>query len=129
MPDTGVTRTYELDVSYQTIAPDGVTKNGLVVNGGFPGPLIEADWGDWIKIDVTNNLPDEGTSLHWHGLLQTSTPWYDGVPSVGQCPIAPGKTMTYLFRADMYGTSWCKFYTILWFSVVRLAQPLNFPNP
>jgi FtsP/CotA-like multicopper oxidase with cupredoxin domain len=83
-----------------------VTKNGLVVNGGFPGPLIEANWGDWIKVNVKNSLTDEGTALHWHGLLQKETQWFDGVPSVGQCPIAPGKSMTYLFRADMYGTSW-----------------------
>jgi hypothetical protein len=76
VPDTGVTRTYDFSVAYQTIAPDGVTKNGLVVNGGFPGPAIEANWGDWIQVTVTNNLPDEGTSLHWHGLLQKGTPWY-----------------------------------------------------
>jgi hypothetical protein len=44
MPDTGVTRTYDLHVAYQTIAPDGVTRNGLTVNGQFPGPLIEANW-------------------------------------------------------------------------------------
>jgi FtsP/CotA-like multicopper oxidase with cupredoxin domain len=24
---------------------------------------------------------EEGTSLHWHGLLQKETPWFDGVPS------------------------------------------------
>lgn len=49
---------------------------------------------------------DEGTSLHWHGLLQKATPWYDGIPSVGQCPIAPGQTFTYRFQAELYGTSW-----------------------
>lgn len=47
MPDTGVTRYYHFVVSYQKIAPDGVVRNGLVINGGFPGPLIEANWGDW----------------------------------------------------------------------------------
>jgi hypothetical protein len=47
MPDTGVTRTYELDVAYQTIAPDGATRNGLTINGQFPGPLVEANWRDW----------------------------------------------------------------------------------
>lgn len=47
MPDTGVTRTYDFHVAYQTIAPDGVTKNGITINGGYPGPLIEANWGDW----------------------------------------------------------------------------------
>jgi hypothetical protein len=112
MPDTGVTRTYDFHVSYATISPDGVTKNGLVVNGGFPGPLVEANWGDWLSITVTNELPDdageqgEGTALHWHGFLQEATPWFDGVPSVQQCPISPSKSVTYAFRADHYGTTW-----------------------
>lgn len=44
MPDTSVTRTYDLHVAYQTIAPDGVTRNGLTINGQFPGPLVEANW-------------------------------------------------------------------------------------
>ena len=30
----------------------------------------------------------------------------DGVPGIGQCPIAPGSTFTYRFRADLYGTTW-----------------------
>ena len=33
-------------------------------------------------------------------------PYYDGVPSVQQCPIAPQKSFTYVFQADLYGTSW-----------------------
>jgi Multicopper oxidase len=44
----------------------------MVINGGYPGPTIEANWGDWIEITVTNEL-DEGTSLHWHGLIQRNT--------------------------------------------------------
>ena len=50
--------------------------------------------------------PEEGTALHWHGLLQTDSPWEDGVPAVQQCPIAPGKSLRYTFKADLYGTSW-----------------------
>jgi FtsP/CotA-like multicopper oxidase with cupredoxin domain len=107
MPNTGVTRTYEMNVAYQTIAPDGVTRNGLTVNGQFPGPLVEANWGDWILFKVTNNLDDEGTAIHAHGLFQTETSWYDGVPAVAQCPITPnGGTLEMLFRADRYGSSW-----------------------
>lgn len=30
----------------------------------------------------------------------------DGVPGVQQCPIAPGSTFTYRFRADLYGSTW-----------------------
>ena len=79
-----------------------------MINGQIPGPAIEANWGDTIQVTVTNNItgPEEGTSLHWHGLLQKETPWFDGVPSVQQCPIAPGSTFTYSFKAGLYGTSW-----------------------
>lgn len=78
----------------------------ILINGTFPGPLIEANWGDMINVTVDNQILDEGTSLHWHGFLQKETPWYDGVPSVQQCPIAPGQSFTYSFKADLYGTSW-----------------------
>lgn len=30
----------------------------------------------------------------------------DGTPGISQCPIAPGATFTYRFRAELYGTSW-----------------------
>ncbi|MCJ1387718.1 hypothetical protein MMC18_000561 [Xylographa bjoerkii] len=60
------------------------------------------------QVQVHNQIygPEEGTSLHWHGLLQKATPWFDGVPAVQQCPIAPNASFTYQFRADLYGTSW-----------------------
>lgn len=104
-PDTGITRNYVFNVTKQDIWPDGVYKQAIVVNGAFPGPTLEANWGDYFEI-VVNNMMDEGTSLHWHGLLQKATPWMDGVPSVQQCPIAPGTSFTYRFKADLYGTSW-----------------------
>lgn len=80
----------------------------ILVNSQFPGPTIEANWGDTIQVKVHNNItgPVEGTALHWHGLRQSKTPWYDGTPSVSQCPIAPGASFTYRFQADSYGTSW-----------------------
>ena len=80
----------------------------LLINGQFPGPTLEANWGDTFSINVHNQItgPEEGTSLHWHGILQRDTPWYDGTPSVQQCPIAPGKSLTYTFKADLYGTTW-----------------------
>lgn len=107
-PNTGVIRTYDFTVSRGTIAPDGYQKSVLLVNGAFPGPTIEANWGDIIQVTLHNNItgPEEGTALHWHGFLQTNTPWEDGVPGVDQCPVAPGKSYTYQFKAELYGTSW-----------------------
>ena len=107
-PDTGVTRSYEWAVSRGFNAADGYNKSVILVNNQFPGPLLEANWGDTIQVTMTNNIqaPGEGLSLHWHGQPQRLSPWYDGVPAVSQCPIAPGSTFTYTFRAEAYGTSW-----------------------
>lgn len=106
VPDTGVTRYYDFTISRGTAAPDGVQRDVIVVNGQFPGPCIEANWGDWVEITVTNDIGNEGTSIHWHGLIQSQTQYSDGVPSLSQCPIAPGKSFTYRWRAAQYGSSW-----------------------
>lgn len=107
-PTTGIIRAYNFTVSRGVIAPDGYQRQVLLVNGGFPGPTIEANWGDTIQVTLNNNItgPEEGTALHWHGFLQTATPWEDGVPGIDQCPVAPGKSYTYSFKAELYGTSW-----------------------
>jgi len=106
IPDTGVTRYYDFTISRGTATPDGVQRDVIVVNNQFPGPLIEANWGDWVQVTVTNEIENEGTSLHWHGLIQSLTQYSDGVPSLSMCPIAPGKTFTYRWRAAQYGSSW-----------------------
>ncbi|KAK7914521.1 laccase-1 [Apiospora marii] len=107
-PTTGVTRHYEFNITRDVIAPDGYQKSVLLVNGQFPGPLVEANWGDYIEVKVNNQITgdEEGTSMHWHGFLQQDTPWMDGTPGVSQCPIAPGKSFTYKVQATLYGTSW-----------------------
>ncbi|RHZ57677.1 uncharacterized protein CDV56_105308 [Aspergillus thermomutatus] len=107
-PATGVTRRYDFTVARGTASPDGFQKQVLSINGQTPGPRIEANWGDFIEVTLHNNItgPEEGTSLHWHGLLQRETPWYDGIPSVTQCPVAPGSSFTFRFRADRPGTTW-----------------------
>ncbi|KAI1738146.1 multicopper oxidase-domain-containing protein [Xylaria scruposa] len=108
-PVTQCTRRYDFNISRGVIAPDGYEKRVILVNGQFPGPLIAANWGDYIEVNVHNNIldePQEGTGIHWHGFLQTANAWEDGTPGVSQCPIAPGKSFTYKFRAELYGTSW-----------------------
>ncbi|KAK3624798.1 hypothetical protein LTR22_023837, partial [Elasticomyces elasticus] len=105
-PDTGVTRYYDWSITKIPCSPDGVNLTCLAANEQVPGPLITANWGDWIEVKVCNNIEDEGTAIHWHGLLQKATPYMDGVPGTTQCPIAPGSCFTYCFQADLYGTSW-----------------------
>lgn len=104
-PNTGVIRSYDFTLTKGKKSPDGYEQELFLINGQFPGPLIECNWGDSIQVTVHNKL-DEGTSLHWHGLLQKESPWMDGVPGISQCPIPPGGTFTYTFIADLYGTTW-----------------------
>lgn len=49
-------------------------------------------------------MPDETTSIHWHGINQYGSQYYDGVPYVTQCPILPGTSFRYDFKATEAGT-------------------------
>ncbi|KAK3990829.1 putative laccase precursor [Cladorrhinum sp. PSN332] len=101
----GISRHYTFDVSRKVIYPDGFPKKAVLFNGTYPGPQIEACWGDELIITITNSLPNMGTSIHWHGIRQLYTNDMDGVP-VTQCPIARGKSFGYKFRVLQYGTTW-----------------------
>jgi FtsP/CotA-like multicopper oxidase with cupredoxin domain len=69
------------------------------------GQTLVADWGDILEITVTSHLTTNGTGLHWHGLRQLGSNEMDGVNGITECPIAPGQTKTYRFRATQYGTT------------------------
>ncbi|KAG0270935.1 hypothetical protein BGZ95_001345 [Linnemannia exigua] len=100
------TRYYDWTISQKTIAPDGLERPMLLVNGMFPGPLIEANTGDRIVVKVTNSLVN-GTAIHWHGMFQNGTNWMDGSGGVTQCPIPPGQSFTYNFTVpQQWGTYW-----------------------
>lgn len=108
VPDTGVTREYYLELTDVTVAPDGVSRTAMAVNGSIPGPTLFADWGDTVVVHVTNSLTDSqnGTSIHWHGIRQNYTNDQDGVVSITQCPTSPGEQVTYTWRATQYGSLW-----------------------
>ena len=55
----------------------GVVRSMLFINGKFPGPLIELNRGDTIVVNVTNHMSN-ATSMHWHGMYQNTTNWFDG---------------------------------------------------
>ncbi|KAF2716610.1 multicopper oxidase [Polychaeton citri CBS 116435] len=105
-PPNGVERHYKLTITNITLAPDGVSRLVLAVNGQYPGPTLYADWGDWMVVDVENQLQHNGTSIHWHGIRQLNSCQHDGVNGITECPIAPGATKRYRFRCTQFGTSW-----------------------
>lgn len=86
--------------------PDGVYRPMTLINGLFPGPLIECNEGDTIVVHVKNRGVN-ATSIHWHGIFQNGTNWMDGTVGITQCPIAPGANFTYEFRVEgQSGTYW-----------------------
>lgn len=105
-PVTGRSVSYDLTITNTTLAPDGFSRQVLAINGQYPGPTIYANWGDEIRVTVHNQLQDNGTSIHWHGLRLYHANGQDGVPGVTECPIAPGQSKTYTFTATQHGTSW-----------------------
>ena len=70
-------------------------------NGDMPGPTIEINQGDRVRIIVYNKLP-EATSMHWHGLEVPVS--MDGVPHLVQTLIEPGETFVYEFVVHQEGT-------------------------
>lgn len=70
-------------------------------NGDMPGPTIEVNQGDRVRIVVHNNLP-EPTSMHWHGLEVPND--MDGVPHLVQNLIQPGDEFVYEFSIHQEGT-------------------------
>src|SRR5271169_1630415 len=73
------TQSLEWDVAYTTANPDGQFERRVIgVNGKWPPPAIELDYGDTLVLKVNNQLGDVVTGLHAHGLFQNTTNYYDG---------------------------------------------------
>jgi FtsP/CotA-like multicopper oxidase with cupredoxin domain len=60
------TKTFTLELSRGSRAPDGVEREVILVNGEFPAPLLEIHQGDDVVVEVFNGL-NEHTSIHFHG--------------------------------------------------------------
>lgn len=95
--------TVDLVVDYKTVNFGEECRKAFAINNQIPAPTLHFKEGDHVTINVHNRL-NEGTSIHWHGLL---VPWnMDGVENVSQEPIPPGKTFSYKFTLKQSGTYW-----------------------
>ena len=70
-------------------------------NGSAPGPTIQINQGDRVRIIVDNHLP-EPFSMHWHGFEIPHE--MDGAPGTSQDPIKPGDRFVYEFTLHQEGT-------------------------
>lgn len=70
-------------------------------NGHSPGPLIEVNRGDRVRVILKNELP-EPTSIHWHG---QTVPWeMDGSGGISEPATNPGGKRIYEFNVTQCGT-------------------------
>ncbi len=70
-------------------------------NGSAPGPTIQVNQGDRVRVIFDNHLP-EPTSMHWHGFEDTIQ--NDGMPGISQDPVKPGGSFVYEFNIHQAGT-------------------------
>jgi bilirubin oxidase len=71
---------------------EGLETPILGYNGASPGPLIEVSEGDRVEIAFSNDIPDEESTVHWHGMPVPAD--QDGNP---MDPVAAGSSRTYAF--------------------------------
>ena len=86
------TVTYNWSVDWVSVSPDGFERPAVGINGQWPCPTVAVDIGDRVVVNLKNNLGNETTSIHWHGIFQTGTPHMDGPGMISQCPIPPGSS-------------------------------------
>lgn len=96
---------YHLNINEQQVNVTGKPLKRITVNGKFTAPLLEFEEGDEAVIHVHNQLKNQDTSLHWHGLLLPGV--MDGVPGFnGFKGIAPNGDFVYRFKVKQNGTYW-----------------------
>lgn len=96
---------YHLNINEQLVNVTGQPLKRITVNGKFTAPLLEFEEGDDAVIHVHNQLKNQDTSLHWHGLLLPGL--MDGVPGFNNFKgIAPNGDFVYRFKVKQNGTYW-----------------------
>jgi hypothetical protein len=104
---TGKICKYDFTLTNTTMDFDGSgSKITFAINGQVPGPLIECNWGDTLVVNVHNDLQDNATTIHWHGIIQKGSNDQDGVPGITECGIAPGSSRPYTMYLGQFGTGW-----------------------
>ncbi|KAG6525093.1 L-ascorbate oxidase homolog [Zingiber officinale] len=125
------------NVTSGDIWPLGVKQQGILINGQFPGPLIDAVTNDNIIINVYNSLP-EPFLISWNGIQQRRNSWEDGVYGTN-CPIPPGGNFTYVMQMKDQIGSYFYFPSLAFhkaaggFGGIRILSrpmiPVPFPPP
>lgn len=83
---TNVTHEYILIIKREIL--EGHQKLQYTINHTVPGPIITIPLGDSVSITVHNEIENDGTTLHWHGMSLSHEGFNDGVIGFTQCIIS-----------------------------------------
>jgi FtsP/CotA-like multicopper oxidase with cupredoxin domain len=57
---------FDLTLTWEKHAPDGFARDMILVNGQYPGPLLDIKQGQHVTVNIHNKMPFN-TSVHFHG--------------------------------------------------------------
>ena len=108
----GATVTYDFKIGWVIANPDGAFDRPTIgINGQWPIPQITANVGDRVIVNVVNQLGNQSTSLHFHGLYMNGSTHMDGPVGVSQCSIPPDAMFTYDFMVRSFLSVFCEYFT------------------
>ncbi|KAF7942721.1 uncharacterized protein EAE97_006175 [Botrytis byssoidea] len=101
------TVTYDFNITWVRANPDGAHERPTIgINGQWPLPIMRANVGDQVIVNVDNQLGNQTTTLHFHGLFMNGSTHMDGPAQVSQCGIPSGSQFVYNFTVNQPGTYW-----------------------
>lgn len=96
------TVTYDFNITWVITNPDGAFRRPTIgINNQWPLPQISATVGDTVVVNVHNQLGNQSTSLHFHGIYMNGTTYMDGAAGTSQCSIPPGAALQYKFQVSL----------------------------
>ncbi|KAJ6622349.1 yellow laccase [Mycena sp. CBHHK59/15] len=100
-----------LTISNSAVSPDGFIRSAVLANNALPAPLIAANTGANMLLNVVNKLNDTTmltpTTIVFVSVFQKGSSWADGPAFVSQCPIVPNNSFLYNFNVPgLLGTFW-----------------------
>jgi FtsP/CotA-like multicopper oxidase with cupredoxin domain len=84
---------------------DGLNTSILAYSGECPGPMIEVTEGDRVRIAFRNAIPNQASTIHWHGMPVPAD--QDGNPTAA---VASGDGRTYEFTLPEGSAAPCWYH-------------------
>jgi iron transport multicopper oxidase len=80
---SAATVTYDWNITWVRANPDGLFERPTIgINGKWPLPIMHANVGDQVVVNVNNQLGNQSTTIHFHGLFMNGTAHMDGPAQV-----------------------------------------------